>query len=417
MKKVLLLFFVALFMVPYSADAIYTAPDMWRAWGYNGETGTNGSAGNFVIAGSTKKNSVHGTWDDEWGVVGVVATKIVEHGGYFCPYQIQCANKWGKKASWTQYYFPNGYDSSKCAWLCESGYSGENCAPQAGTPVNCDMTVYNTSNDGKFSGISVKTSGKNDNQREGDITGFNQWGSDPECDVVLGVTKFLQHGVIAAPVRVCCGRDNWKKNDSFVDSVYAAPGKQKLLCAYGYKANSTGTDCEPVTEQCKLDNTVFCENFPRESFNSSIHTLVYADSGCAKYFCSEVGKAFAAAGEFSCEDCGVGVKAGGNPLNGVCVKCQTGEYFDQKSNSCKAAAAYSKSDMQYGKGQTKNTVAVEDQCWTLVEPQDYADCVRGIKKPKLVRSDLPLLQAVPAVTKLPTLSNYKLDQTTLQVTQ
>lgn len=419
MKKVLLLFFVALFMVPYSADAINTAPNMWGYWGYNGSTNAGGSAGNFIIAGGIGKSSGHGTWNDEWAVVGIIANKIVEHGGYFCPYQLQCANKRKKKKSWTMYYWPNGFDYSKCAWLCEDGYAGENCQPQTSTPATCDSTTYNTSNGGKFAGISLKTSGGDSNQKEGEVTGFNVWGSDPECDVILGVTKFLQHGVMAAPVRVCCGRDNWKEIDSFVSSVSLADGvKQKLLCANGYKANAAGTDCEPITEECKISNLTFCTNFPKDEYNPAIHRLDDTSSDCAKYFCSEPDTAFPALGDTSCVECSTGVKGGANTTNGVCVKCQTGEYFDQDSNSCETAAAYSKSDMQYGKGQTKNTVSLEEQCWTMVDPQDYADCVKGIKKTTLVRSDLPLLQAaVPAVTKIPTLSNYKLNQTTLKIAQ
>lgn len=415
MKKILLLFLLILFM-PDTVFAINISRDMWGHWAYNGSTDAGGSAGSFVIAGGLGMSGMHGTWGDEWAVVGIIANKIVEHGGYFCPYQLQCANKWNKSKAWTQYYWPNGFSYGKCAWLCETGYAGENCQPQTSTPATCDSSIHTTASGGKFSGISLKTSGKDGDQKEGEINGFNSWYGGNECDVILGVTKFLQHGVIAAPVRVCCGK---KKSNSYVENVYlaAAGVQQKLLCANGYKANAAGTDCEPITEECKIGNMTFCTNFPKNEYDPAIHRLDDTSSDCAKYFCSEPDTAFPAVGDRSCIECSTGVKGGANTTNGVCVKCQTGEYFDQKSNSCKSAAAYSKSDMQYGKGQTKNTVAVEDQCWTKVDPQDYADCVKGIKKPTLVRSDLPLLQAVPAVTKVPMLSNYKLNQTTLKIAQ
>ncbi len=362
------------------AYAIGTAPGMWSAWGYDGSTDTGGeAAGDFVIAGGLNKGGPHGTYDDEWALVGVIGIKIVEHGGYFCPYQLQCANERGEKKTWTMYYWPNGFSYGKCEWLCEDGHSGTNCMPNTSSPVMCDNTKYTTETGGKFSGISLKTSGKDSNQREADVTGFNAWGKDPECDVVLGVIKFLEHGVIAAPVRVCCGRDNWRGVDSYISSVYRATGVQKVLCAPGYESNTDGSDCKPINEDlCSTQNMKFCANFPREQYDSSIHRLEKNDAGCVKYFCSEPGTAFPSVGDTRCIECSTGVKGGANSANGVCVECQTGEYFDQESSSCKIATAYSKSDMLYGKGKTKNTTELEEQCWTIVDPTEYVNCVKGV---------------------------------------
>lgn len=378
MNKILVAFILMGFAFTMPANAINVASGARGWWGYDGGTGTNGSAGDFIIAGAIGKTGSHGTHGDEWAVVGMVANTIVEHGGYFCPYQVQCANKYGKKKTWTMYYHPNGYSTNKCAWLCEPGYGGTNCLSQTSTPARCDTTPQNTASGGKFSGISLKTSGGDANQKEWEVTGFNQWGSDPECDVILGVIKYLEHGVIAAPVQICCGRNNWKSIDSFVNTVAAATGSQKLLCASGYTANAAGNDCEPISaDLCATQDMTFCANFPRNGYNSARHTIETTSTGCVKYFCAETGKAFPSLGSTECEECSTGVKGGSNPNNGVCVKCDTGQYFDKTSGSCMSADAYTKTDMQYGKGQTKNSTDVDNQCWTKTTPDEYRACVEG----------------------------------------
>lgn len=390
MKKFLIVFLLFGFVLDMPAYAINVATGARAWWGYDGGTGTNGTAGDFIIAGTVGKSGTHGTHNDEWAVVGMVANQIVEHGGYFCPYQVQCANKRKKRRAWTQYYQPNGFSTSKCAWLCEPGYSGANCLSQTSTPARCDMTPLNTGSGGKFSGISMKTWGGDENQREWEIVGFNQWGDNPETDVILGVVKFLEHGVIAGPVQIRCGRDNWKSIDSFVESVNAATGTQKLLCATGYTANSAGSDCVPISaDACATQDMTFCANFPRDGYNSTLHTIDDDTGGCVKYFCSESGKAFPSLGSTECVECSTGIKGGPNPNNGVCVTCETGQAFDKKSGACVSAGAYTKTDLQYGKGKTKNSDEdVEKQCWTKTTPEEYSDCVKGVSSSNTISSNV-----------------------------
>lgn len=384
MKKVLLTFCCSIFCLSVLQSDLYAINkngNYWASWGYDGGTGVSSSAGDFLIAGGVGKASTHGTHTDEWGGVAVIALKIVERGGYFCPYQIQCANKRKDKDTWSVYYLPNGYSDNKCAWLCEAGYSGENCIANTTTPAYCDQTQYNTQSGGKFSGLSMKTSGGSSGSVESNVTGFNTWYEDGhfERDVLLGVVKFLEHGVIAAPVRIACGRDNWPNNDSYLEDVYMASGaKQKLLCATGYQPNATGTDCEPINKDiCDTQNMRFCDGFARDKYNSSIHTIKSVGD-CVKYFCSESGKAFASATDTSCTDCATGSKGGASGINGTCVVCQTGQYFNEDTSACETAVAYSKTDLQYGKGKTKNTNSdVKNQCWTIVVPEDYVNCVKN----------------------------------------
>lgn len=377
------------------AHAINIKKDMRGAWGYTKRDNCPAeNAPDFIIAGSLGKTGQHGTWSDEWAVVGMIAKKIVAHGGYFCPYQLQCANKRKNKKSWTMYYRPNGYTDGKCVWLCEPGYAGENCTAASGD-ASCDHTSYTTTSGGKFSGLSLRTSGESAGQVESEVAGFDAWyeknkycGADfgskrNEIDVLLGVTKFLEHGVMIGPVRVQCQRDNWKENDSYVETVKKETGRHVLACASGYEPNSQYTDCVPTSKcaptvaEAVTDPTAgvtFCDGFPEGNFNEAQHYLM-PDGSCSKYFCTQSGHAFVAGG-FECVECATGVKGGPHPRNGQCVVCQTGQYFDKTTGQCQSAAAYSKSDMVYGAGKTKNKVPnVMEQCWTIITPDDYKRCV------------------------------------------
>lgn len=378
------------------AHAINVKSDMRGAWGYSKRDNCpTETANDFIIAGSLGMTGQHGTHGDEWAVVGMIAKKIVAHGGYFCPYQLQCANKRKNKKAWTMYYRPNGYNDGKCVWLCEPGYAGENCAAVSGEP-SCDHSSYTITSGGKFAGLTLKTSGGNELQVESEVAGFDAWyqskkycGMDDgskknEIDILLGVTKFLEHGVEIGPVRVKCQRVNWKNNDSYVESVMREKGGEFVLaCASGYEPNAQKTDCVPSSHCASTaaaatsDPTAgvtFCDGFPKENFNEAQHYLV-PDGSCSKYFCTQTGRAFVAGG-FECVECATGVKGGPHPRNGQCVVCQTGQYFDKTTGQCQSAAAYSKTDMVYGAGKTKSQVPnVMEQCWTIITPDEYKRCV------------------------------------------
>lgn len=343
------------------------------------EPGTNGHAGGFILAGCLGKSCTHGTHSDEWGVVGMIANTIVEHGAYFCPYQLQCANRRGKKSSWTVYYYPTGFSRSKCAWLCQPGYSGPNCMPNQGAPRACDTATHKSTAGGKFSGLSLRTSGGDSEGRESEIHGFAQYGTDPECDEVLGIVEYLDHGVMAMPVVACCGRDKWKSIDSFVNSLDRVNVPPVLLCAEGYTANSAGTDCVPISaEFCAAQNMNFCQAFPREGFKADEH-YIDTSSGCVKYFCSKDGFAFTSASDTTCVRCSESVRGGQSAENGLCVQCSVGQAFDSKSGSCVSAAGYTSVDLQYGKGKTRNSSnSLESQCWTKTTADEYVECIKGV---------------------------------------
>ena len=367
------------------------------------------SEGAFIVAGALGKGMSPGTWNDESAIVAVVALEIVEHGGYFCPLQIQCANSDKKKyknSSWTDYYHPSGYSADKCAWLCETGYAGQKCVKQTSyLPQSkiLDLT----------SGVSVKKGGKNAGEISDQIFGFDAWDygdyskdvSKNEKNVLLGAVSFQEHGVMATPVYIECDKDGKK---SFVNKVAAYSNlTQKLLCAEGYAANQYNTECVPMTvEMLNLttqvsDQKKMCPGWTEEGYDSAIHNID-ATGDCVKYMCKDKTKAFPASGNFECAECAGSIRGGQNPLTGLCVKCeQLGQYFDTKTGECKSAMAFTRIDMQYGKGKTKETnTKPENQCWTKVDPEEYKDCVFGklkltVKKLANVKLEKPTFTLRP----------------------
>ena len=364
-----------------SANAITHNNGAYSWWGYStaNRDKSDGPVSDFILKGGLDKHS-RGTHDDEFAVVAMVARKIVQNGGWFCPYQIQCANDRKKTKTWTLYYRPTSATDSHCAWLCVPPYAGDNCANTAAT---CDGKNYSKSS--MSTGYSMKTSGGRAGSVENEIDGFDDWHDDPERDVILGITQFMANGVFAQPVQITCGRNNWKEVDSYVSNIYASKGgTRKLLCAGGYKANAAGTDCVKDENICKPaapSNATYCPGgYSGVTYNKDIHDHVVTAS-CTKFVCKDETTAFPSAGAFTCTPCGDGTGQNGrNTETGVCVQCQTGQTFSKKSNKCVAAHSFSQPDLQYGKGNNKST-PVGEQCWTKITPSEYRECMKVVTSP------------------------------------
>lgn len=386
MKRLLIFIFSFFYSSSVFCDGVGRyVPSMAPKWGYNGGTNLTGPEGNFVLGGLTGFGALstqHGTWYDEWAVIAVIARKIVEHGGYFCPYQIQCIN-YDRPRSFARFFRPTAGDIVGCAWLCEQGYAGENCQPNP-EPIACDNDNY--TKDKKFAALAMKTSGYYSDSKDFEIEALAKYdysGMRDFADIFVGVTSFMNHGVIAEPVRVDCW---WtpggphQNYDSYVRSVFtqqSGEGK-KLLCAMGYKTNSTNTDCEPVRQDvCNAEGMAMCDGFSKDKFNKETHK--YKISGnCVKFICKDETKSFVSSSDFSCVDCGVTLKAGTDTNTGLCIDCSTGERFDKDQNKCISATAYTKTDMMYGKGKNKSSQSdVKKQCWTIQELDKYVECVKG----------------------------------------
>ncbi len=375
-----------------------------KAWGLDGNPEMTTAVGDFIIDGALKMGGSSGTYGDEWGVVALVAEQAVEHGGYFCPYQLQCANKHCKGSSWLRVFEPTGYEKSKCAWFCEKGYTGTNCGKQkvATTGMNTPTT---TSDGGLFSGVTMKQSGKDKNDKYSSVLIFGTsvdsksnasfWQKMVNWNVhkkynrqgyfLLGAIEFKEHGIVAAPVYLACYAEHRHKNKSWVEGLETLVNGGKLLCAEGYTPNSSDTDCILATDEMLAVSTAvdeagkeFCTGWDETAFDSKIHMLDTSSDDCIRFWCRESGKAFAGPGDKQCVDCATGIKGGQSKLDGTCVKCQSGEYFNQSEGKCLSAAAYSKTDLQYGKDKTKNSGAdLEDQCWTILTPDEYRECVEN----------------------------------------
>ncbi|MCQ2598990.1 MAG: hypothetical protein MJ187_01260 [Alphaproteobacteria bacterium] len=455
--------FAVAFLPGYSAHSITVADaKTWSWWGYNGEQNATGTSAGFILDGVLQKygskdcnNGPCGTYPgDEGAVVGLIAEKIYENGAQFCPYQMQCNNKDKEKYSYTNYYYPmcssnRQCTANDCITLCKSGYTGDGCTQRVSGATTKDTTDYST----KFNNIKLKTSGGKDGEREKYVLGFKQWGKDPEHDVVLGVVKYLKHGVIARPVQFDCHRKDYKVARSYVDNV-AETGTKKLLCAAGYTANAAETDCvtnwctgytenqfnstqhtefsdgtcskfkckdsskgfadtakrdcvkcdngiaddgtckpapkaepvpdalipEPQTEPAQETQTApaskpkFCPGFPATDFDASIHESL-SENGCIKYFCKDNDMAFTKSGDYTCDVCNTDAKTGIDS-NGVCVKCNTGDIF--KGNTCVSTEPMEKNYLLYGPTKTNGGQKWnENWCWTKMDPDEYATCVKN----------------------------------------
>ena len=349
--------------------------------------GNVSGAGDFILAGSIGKGGGHGTYDDEYAIVGVVAMQIVEHGGYFCPQQIQCANTNCNRRSWSLYFNPTGYSADKCVWLCEKGYSGTNCSKLVNVVAG---STVETNKSGLFGGLDLKTSGGEDDGTEHANYAFSTWFDksteySQERDVLLGAVEFKAHGIVAGPVSINCKADSKCGNNSFVSDVSRySNANYKLLCAEGYIPDSTNSECIPLTQQmfdlmvAMGDKKSMCSGWSQDAYNGEIHRLD-TEGDCVKFFCKDSTKAFPASGNFECEDCARDIRGGQDPKNGQCVVCdRVGQYFNTDTSACANADAYKKSDLQYGKGKTKDSDAdVDNQCWTKVTIEEYAPCVKG----------------------------------------
>lgn len=355
----------------------------WYATDKNGANVPGG--GNFVLDGGIGKVK-HGSYGDEYALMGLVAVQIVEHGGYFCPKQIQCTNKSGKNWSDMVFYDLEGFSNEKCLWLCESGYTGVACAEHVAiTPA---MT---TPVDQVFSGVSMRTSGKRLGDTGAGISVFHAWTADRDRDrmILLGLIDVLEHGGLALPIYLSCYEEGGSSNISYISNMKVYPNvKPKLLCAEGYMANSAGTACELVTAAALEVRTIvkdsqksFCIDWDETKYDPNVHELDLTGT-CIRFLCRDRTKAFPAKGDFSCVECVNSIRGGQHSKTGECVKCdQLGTFFDQNSNTCKTAIGYSHLDLLYGKGRNKLSYKnnLNGQCWAKTSPDEYRECVTGKK--------------------------------------
>lgn len=407
----LVIILLLIIMPIYSVIADTVSNNMKAAWGYSNFDESNGEPGDFIIDGGTGEHSKTGNWNCSFdklnqtaskGVVGIVAHQIVEHGGYFCPSQVQCDSRNrgdGRDVVWFSWYSPSksgGIERKKegkksvgpryissCQWLCEEGHAGKNCEPISGNGYcNPDVKFTKPGTTGSVYGTltmsqneSQKTAKKECNKVDNinsNISYFEQK-TNPAKGVVLGVIKFLEHGVVVAPIKLECA--NRKNERAWLSSVTLADGDSRVLCAAGYRPSNG--DCVVINQPiCDNPNMEYCATFPATGYKEEEHQLDF-DSGCIKYFCADEKKAFASATDRSCTvDCAQDIRSGTDTNTGMCKICETGKYFNKKKNDCDTPSAYTRQDLKYGKSDKTKSKGIKEQCWTIFG-DGYTKCVVG----------------------------------------
>ena len=201
-----------------------------------------------------------------------------------------------------------------------------------------------------------------------------------EHDVILAVKRWAPsgHGAWVQQMTVRAAREGWKNMVSWPNIYPASPAQEQLVCRDGYGPNGAHTDCVPLDEVlCATAQT--CSGWT--DFDESIHKLIMPTGrNCYEFVSKEENTAFVSTTDHSCVECVSTLRSGVSPVDGTCVKCDSGMMFNKSAETvaglCTEAVAYTKTDMQYGKGKTKNTVtALENQCWTKVETDVYRKCV------------------------------------------
>ncbi len=389
---------------------------MGSSWNFNFNTanstiqGMTATPGQIIIGGGLgivgnqgiprEGQSGHEDHRRSHGFTAMIARKIVAHGGYFCPTQVQCATNSGTNA-WSEYFHlltPSG-GRNNCEWLCEAGYTGENCVSYSADDINtafCDHAIYRTGTGQKFAGYdSVRTTNltgwTSASQQIKTVTeGFKYWDegvSGKEKNIVVALYEYHDHSLAAAPIYIECNKDRINNNQvGWVQKVStlsnAMGGTGKRLCPQGY-FNGPGMSCIPH-ENCTapVQPTEYCVGYSEEDYEEDIHTYLYdSENNCAKFKCEEELYGFADVedGDFSCVSCAVSRTgaSGVSHINGECVKCGDREIFNTSTSTCDEMVGFSRLDLQYGLGQTNNSTKVSEQCWILSNPNEYRNCVIG----------------------------------------
>ena len=329
---------------------------------------------------------------DEYALQMMVAVNINARGAYFCPIQVEAKNK-NKGNAWTEYAMIGA--TTGCKWLCKDGYSGSECSVAPGNAKTCYPNPFTRE---YYNNLTRVGSGAN---IEDDIAMFFwdkkdgcEFNKKQEHDGILAITRWAPggHGAWVQPLVVRAQRTGWKNMHSWPAIYYFTGAVEQLVCVDGYKPNAGGTDCVAINEAICAEAKM-CSGWT--GYDEGLHTFVMpSGKNCFEFRCKGENQAFASTTDRSCIECPTNSRGGMSSVDGTCVKCEAGKVFNNKATStathCGEAIAYTKSDMQYGKGKTKNNNPdVAQQCWTMTETDAYRECVTGIqKKLKVVKHTL-----------------------------
>ncbi len=268
--------------------------------------------------------------NDEAIVIVYMARQVVEHGGYFCATQLRSRNsgKSGCPNIWTQYQNPTGDFERTCFWLCEPGYTGENCV--SGKAKSADACKYtNLSAATLLKDIGFQQTGGYDTAtvesaiHDAGARFFysNTTRKSDESDVILLAKEYLEngHGIVASPATFSAHGGMWNAenySDEWLDCKYGdsnltvtANGggyTTKKLCMPGFD----GEDC--TTTYCKTcDDTLAKYNDKTGSCSDCIENHIRNKEG-------------------KCEKCPAGTTAVQDKK--ICLECKKTEYV--KDGEC-----------------------------------------------------------------------------------
>lgn len=324
-----------------------------------------------------------------------VATKIHKGGAYFCPMRITASNR-RKQDPWTTYHYMSA-SNDYCVWLCKEGYGGTDCTDNDGDFVcdtshlawNCHdnyieangLDTNSEADVAMFGSVYRKCQGQKLSQEHNRILTIVGWLDDANGDTFTWTDEGgtvhpedIVRGAVVRQMMVRSDYNNWPDITSWPVIYPAAQSPEILLCKTGYKPDPISKTCVEISAtRCAEQN--LCSNY-KTGFDETIHTMKITDDDCYEYRCKEQGKAFASEMDRSCIDCPTSMRGGPSSTNGTCLSCSLGEIYN--GSSCGSALGFSKTDLMYGKGKTRDSVNtdIDMQCWTILDTDAYKCCVK-----------------------------------------
>ncbi len=395
MRKLLVL--LSLFILSTSQLFATDVSSLTSIWGgatlntceNHGYEGSEACIGQSVrTACATWKNrgfSKHG-----FSILMMIAKTVTDKGAYFCPMQVESDNGWYDAWAWTMYGDTTNGTDSNCVWLCRDGYTGATCSEPASSAKSCDSTPLLREN---YANIQVRTYSDIDDSVAKFASqykmcyGTNAIRGQQEHDMVLGISRWLPngHGAFVRQMVVWTDIQRSIVRDSTASIYPAQNGKEILVCKNGYKPNANGDNCEPINRELCPESiedmrAALCTGWT--DMDENIHDFkLDATKNCYQFRCINNKEAFVSGADRTCAECVTSPRNGVSPVNGVCIRCDKGKIFDANAKSsgyCTDTTGYTKTDMMYGKGKTKNSVQnIDDQCWPLITPDEYKECVTG----------------------------------------
>lgn len=341
---------------------------------YLGEAG-----GEDIWIGKTHGPKQDPEYDDEYGVMLMVARETSVGGAKFCPMAINAQNKDRGDYTWTYYHDLPG----PCVWLCRRGFTGENCTQRdTETITSCDTTMLAKTN---YSGLRLPSRASASNVENAvpnfDANVIHDCGHEgydrTEHDWILVITGWLSsgRGVWVRPYEI---RARWLNGDDTQVEAYPALNSRSVLaCKNGYKPNAENTDCVAINPIVCAETTL-CPNWNGENFSTNEH-LAVAVGSCLQWRCKDPDKGLKKAGSSECINVEKTLQSCVNSNTGVVVSCETGMICNSQTGGCDnphtnpGYRIFTKERLLYGDG-TANS-PLELQCWTISDSYKYAECV------------------------------------------